>query len=374
MGPMPPPKKTCVIGSLEYPLHVGDDGPAAQSERGIAQATLVAQPPPRTRFATMTSPVAAADSSRRTWERLPTPPSSGRADTVKMDAQSQARTTMVSVDGESAEAAWHQHKRMCRRDPHVLTPPSTRGRRMHDRLGLPAEARSSRHQRHCSDSLDSLWMMGGIELGSMSPSQDEEAPWPGHTWPMFSMPVRDTPHNPFVEGGPADVGFTGPNAANALMRAMARPARSPNKTMFVFRGQRVVCANRDPSQVGRRQPGVAISPPRPHLLFPSRRREARGRAVHALDRHAVSDDEGDAATRRRAGANLFAREMAARAPSRPLPTVPSDAEAAWLASEAPDVPTEWPSQPSKATYELPAKNKELLARLEHVDWGDDDAP
>lgn len=320
--------------------------------------------------ASMTSPVAAASSSRRKWERPPTPPSSGHVDAVTIDTADQHRTTMVPADSR-AEDALHQDKRVCRRDPHVLTPPSTRGRRMHDKLGLrrpPAEARSSGHQRHCSDSIDSLWMMSGMELGSMSSSWDKDTPPPGHVWPMHAMPVRDTPHNPFVEGGPADVGFTGPNASNALMRAMARPVKSPSKTMFVFRGQRVVCANRDTGHAGRHSTGMSISPPRPHLLFPSRQREKSALAAHALDRHALSDDEGDPVARRRASANLFAQELAARRPACPLPTVPQDADAAWLASEAPGR-----HRPAAAKYELPAKNKELLARLERVDWAEDDA-
>ncbi|WFD20604.1 hypothetical protein MCAP1_002851 [Malassezia caprae] len=324
----------------------------------------------------MTSPTAAADSSRRKWERLPTPPSSGRADAVTIDTADQHRTTLLPADSHADEVL-HQDKRVCRRDPHVLTPPSTRGRRMHDKLGLrrpPAETRSSRHQRHCSDSIDSLWMMSGMELGSTS-SWDKDTPPSGHVWPMHAMPVRDTPHNPFVEGGPADVGFTGPNASNALMRAMARPVKSPSKTMFVFRGQRVVCANRDAGQGGRHPDGMSISPPRPHLLFPSRQRQKSALAAHALDRHALSDDESDAVAKRRVSSNLFAQELAARRPTSPLPTVPQDADAAWLASEPPGrhVPALYPSHPPMDKYELPAKNKELLARLERIDWAEDDA-
>ncbi|SHO79507.1 Hypothetical protein MSYG_3856 [Malassezia sympodialis ATCC 42132] len=324
----------------------------------------------------MTSPAAAAESSRRKWERLPTPPSSGHNDAVTIDTANQQRTTMVPVDSDGDKEALHQHKRVCRRDPHVLTPPSTRGRRMHDKLGLhrpSAETRSSHHRRHDSDSIDSLWMMGGMELGSTSSSWDQDVPSTEHAWPMHAMPIRDTPHNPFVEGGPADVGFTGPNASNALMRAMARPVKSPSKTVFVFRGQRVVCAHGAEGHEGRRPAGMAISPPRPQLLFPPRQREAHPEAAHALDYHALSDDECETTARRRTSANLFAQELAARPSSQPLPTVHEDADAAWLASEAPGrhMPVAWPRHPPAAKYELPAKNKELLERLECVDWSEE---
>ncbi|WFD28423.1 hypothetical protein MNAN1_003434 [Malassezia nana] len=325
----------------------------------------------------MTAPLSEPDSSRRKWERLPTPPSTGHADAITITSSNQQRTTLVPVSDEHAEQELHQHKRVCRRDSHVLTPPSTRGRRMHDKLGLngPSAEAPRRHQRHCSDSVDSLWMMDGMELGCIASSQDREQSPAGNKWLMHSLPVRDTPHNPFVEGGPADVGFTGPNASNALMRAMARPVKSPSKTMFVFRGQRVVYATRERGQAARQQASMCLSPPRPHLLFPPRRGESALSAPPAMTRHALSDDETESPSKKRAGANLFAQELANRRYRSVLPTVPQDTEAEWLASERPGgpAPVEWPSQPPAAKYELPAKNKELLARLERVDWTEEDA-
>lgn len=69
-------------------------------------------------------------------------------------------------------------------------------------------------------------------------------------------------------------------------------------------------------------------------------------------------------TRRR---NLFADELAnPHRRAQPLPAAEDDVDARWLASDAPADGT------SRSQYEIPAKNRELLARLERVDWDDDD--
>lgn len=57
------------------------------------------------------------------------------------------------------------------------------------------------------------------------------------------MPIRDTPKNPFLEGGPADNGFTGPNRHQAYRRAKQIPAKERGKIAYVFRGQRVIYAD-----------------------------------------------------------------------------------------------------------------------------------
>ena len=315
----------------------------------------------------------------RSWEKLPTPPSSGGADDVTVPQKhtsrrvhlcSEAATLADSLDEYTHSAK----KRACLRPPDVLTPPSTRGRRMTDKLGLHAAAerhqeRRTRHIRQCSDvSEDPSSLFDGMDLFSPSRLGRRAEKARDTTPPPFlsayeSRPVRDTPHNPFVEGGPADVGFTGVNASNALLRAMARPARQPDTTVFVFRGQRVMyrdAESRHPVPLYENVP----SPPRPRTLFPTKQRT--GMPTYAACRHALSDDEAPPmnSTRRR---NLFADELAnPHRRAQPLPAAGDDVDARWLASDAPADGT------SRSQYEIPAKNRELLARLERVDWDEDE--
>lgn len=55
--------------------------------------------------------------------------------------------------------------------------------------------------------------------------------------------VRDTPLNPFVCGGPADMGFSGPEAHRAHKRRALVPPREAGRMTYVFRGQRVTYAD-----------------------------------------------------------------------------------------------------------------------------------
>lgn len=57
------------------------------------------------------------------------------------------------------------------------------------------------------------------------------------------MPIRDTPKNPFLQGGPADNGFQGPNGHMAHRRAKQIPSKERGKIVYVFRGQRVTYAD-----------------------------------------------------------------------------------------------------------------------------------
>ncbi|SNX85248.1 uncharacterized protein MEPE_03957 [Melanopsichium pennsylvanicum] len=57
------------------------------------------------------------------------------------------------------------------------------------------------------------------------------------------MPIRDTPKNPFLAGGPADNGFQGPNGHLAYRRAKQMPGKERGKIAYVFRGQRVTYAD-----------------------------------------------------------------------------------------------------------------------------------
>ncbi|TKY89879.1 hypothetical protein EX895_001176 [Sporisorium graminicola] len=58
-----------------------------------------------------------------------------------------------------------------------------------------------------------------------------------------TMPIRDTPKNPFLAGGPADNGFHGPNRHAAYRRAQQIPGKERGKIAYVFRGQRVTYAD-----------------------------------------------------------------------------------------------------------------------------------
>ncbi|KAJ1033878.1 hypothetical protein NDA16_000086 [Ustilago loliicola] len=58
-----------------------------------------------------------------------------------------------------------------------------------------------------------------------------------------SLPIRDTPKNPFLAGGPADNGFHGPNGHLAHRRAKQIPGKERGKIAYVFRGQKVTYAD-----------------------------------------------------------------------------------------------------------------------------------
>lgn len=327
----------------------------------------------------MPSALASQDVVGRSWDKLPTPPSSGGADDVTVQKKPTSRRVHLCSEAATQSDTLDEYthsakKRACRRPQNVLTPPSTRGRRMTDKLGLHAAAerhqqRRTRHLRQCSDvSEDPSSLLDDMDLFSPSRSWKRAEKARDTTPPPFlsayeSRPVRDTPHNPFVEGGPADVGFTGVNASNALLRAMARPARQPDTTVFVFRGQRVMyrdAESRHPAPLYENVP----SPPRPCKLFPTKQRT--GMPSCAAKRNALSDDEVPPvpSTRRR---NLFAEELTNPARrAQQLPATEDDVDACWLASDASA------DDASRSQYEIPAKNRELLARLERVDWDDED--
>lgn len=97
------------------------------------------------------------------------------------------------------------------------------------------------------------------------------------------------------------------------------------------------------------------------------------------ERNALSDDETSGPvgpSRKPPGRGLFARELASRAPG-PSIVATDDLDASWLAGhaaaqdKAPYV--EPPTYPPR-TYTLPAKNRELLQRLESVQWADEASP
>lgn len=58
-----------------------------------------------------------------------------------------------------------------------------------------------------------------------------------------TIPIRDTPKNPFLAGGPADNGLEGPNGRLARQRLRQMPPKEKGKIVYVFRGQKVTYAD-----------------------------------------------------------------------------------------------------------------------------------
>lgn len=59
----------------------------------------------------------------------------------------------------------------------------------------------------------------------------------------ISYPIRDSPRNPFLQGGQADAGLSGPRVWQAKQRMACIPPRERGKMTYVFRGQRVTYAD-----------------------------------------------------------------------------------------------------------------------------------
>lgn len=59
---------------------------------------------------------------------------------------------------------------------------------------------------------------------------------------LNTFPIRDSPGNPFLQGGPADAGLSGPRMWQARQRLSKIPKRERGKMTYVFRGQRVTYA------------------------------------------------------------------------------------------------------------------------------------
>ena len=177
------------------------------------------------------------------WDPYPSPPSSGRGRVSLPSGDKRNLTRYTAEHYEDDEASEHHTKRA---RPHaaarsaVLSPPSTRGRRMGDRLGLhgPGGAAgrgyppsTSRHARSGSDSVFGTWLESESDPDTPGPYRRAQR---FHAPHFDSYPVRDAAHNPFLEGGPADVGFTGPHAHRARVRAALAPPKESGKALFVL--------------------------------------------------------------------------------------------------------------------------------------------
>lgn len=122
-------------------------------------------------------------------------------------------------------------KRTCRRNgpqdrpPSMLTPPDSRDTRLEQRYGLGTSGAGrarTRHVRHHSDMCDLM----------NSPTAARHRRNASVTSGM--VPIRDTPHNPFIEGGPADAGFTGPHRESARTRTVSAPHKQNGQTAYVL--------------------------------------------------------------------------------------------------------------------------------------------
>ncbi|WFD03579.1 hypothetical protein MOBT1_002272 [Malassezia obtusa] len=270
----------------------------------------------------------------------PSPPSSGRGAVSLPSGDKRTRYTAEQSDANDDDHHTKRARSQSMRTA-ILTPPSTRGRRMGDRLGLGDGAlaacppSTSRHQRSDSDTVCCSWLPENARLGM------DARPYARlYTAPQFdTYPVHDAAHNPFLEGGPADVGFTGPHAYRARLRATSLPRKELGKSLFV-------------------------------LYF----------AGGTPRRNAVSDDEDWSGRPSARPRGLFAEELEARArraerppqaahaelPAQPAHAV-SDPEALWLSTMEHAKANTQPHPPR-----LSHQNEKLLAQLERVDWSSDE--
>ncbi|PWY99707.1 hypothetical protein BCV70DRAFT_206705 [Testicularia cyperi] len=221
---------------------------------------------------------------------------------------------------------------------------------------------------------------------------------------VSTVPIRDTPKNPFLAGGPADNGFEGPLAHVARRRAREIPGKERGKITYVFRGQRVTYADpeydsddsddyldqprgpRPPrmqprllfpptqkssdhsAQAGRSQPGGARLGPSPAMttmesagsgaprggLFAAQIAASKRKREHELEDAAEEEDEEEVE------ADLSMRQTRAALPAADFGET-SASNASRRLQEATSMDT------SKR-----AERNALLARLDQTNWSDDD--
>ena len=220
----------------------------------------------------------------------------------------------------------------------MLTPPRTRDTRMDDPL---ASRRACRHARHGSDSSNPLHSPLAHRYRHSGTTCTD------------AYPVRDTPNNPFIEGGPADAGYTGPNTKPSLPHKY----KLDGHTTYLFRGQRVVCDDGETDSMLRHHIAARgiepFSPPEPKLLFPSRN---------------VANTEVPSA-------RLFSYELESqRHRDSPLCAMAEDPDAIWFADGGRKSDDATPGAilgPSTGPFNNSAQT-DLLLKLEQADWSSDD--
>ncbi|PKI82961.1 hypothetical protein MVES_003144 [Malassezia vespertilionis] len=284
--------------------------------------------------------------TNKSWRNCPTPPSSGGGDVT---IPSSKKRDLAHTTAEHEDSTQHTKRRCRTSKPYtgILTPPSTRGRRMVDRLG--SQINKNAHAPSQRDTLPSRWGEEAPDTPTVSRNENKRT----HALSADVYPIRDTPHNPFIEGGPADIGMTGPNGAQASRRAAAMPYHSAAKAVYVFRGQRVRRTDQDSARAS--EVSGTSSPIKPRLLFPPRKRTAcANRSGIAPPSRSYNSPSLELVTLGKGKACESAL---------PVP----DTEAAWLAGSVPVLP-----RPQRQRPALPRTNLELLAKLEDVDWSTDE--
>lgn len=251
----------------------------------------------------------------------------------------------------------------------VLTPPRTRDTRLDNSL---SGRRKTRHLWHSSDSFHPV----------RSPLLTRHRRH-ASTAIANSYPVRDTPNNPFIEGGPADSGVTGPS----FRPSPRKESKQTGHTTYLLcvladsRGQRIAYPDHSTNALLHQAVGddapVQIEIPKPRLLFPPGSTGASSTNTH---------------THRRAG--LFSDEIENRSSRGPHASiVPEDPDSAWLVgatSEAPNTDpvstgtirhdfTPHAKHSSTTPFVFPRRSPRLagggadaLAMLERAGWSSDD--
>lgn len=172
------------------------------------------------------------------WDPYPSPPSSGRG-AVLLPSGDKRSLTRLTADQCEEDEQGHQAKRARPQQARsaLLTPPSTRGRRMADRLTmLDRESGSylpSSSRRPCGgrEARFETWTDEDSQLDTPSAQKQRRLQHKLRTEPY---PIRDTAHNPFIEGGPADMGITGPQPYRAPARSAAMHRHESGNMLYVL--------------------------------------------------------------------------------------------------------------------------------------------
>lgn len=196
-----------------------------------------------------------------------------------------------------------------------------------------------------------------------------------------AQPIRDSPHNPFIEGGAADAGFHGPDPVRAVRRAAAAPRREKGKIAYVFRGQRVVYADSDHDSDGdsELEDGETERPPRfqPKYLFPpprfcgpNPRPLAAMTSSPPLEQRA-SQSAHQLAENQNQLRRLQALERQAPEPMHPRERAQMEPQEALSRREDPRERVQVERQ--ERWQQRDAERRSLLEKLDNADWSDDES-
>ncbi|WFD34699.1 hypothetical protein MCUN1_001543 [Malassezia cuniculi] len=184
-----------------------------------------------------------------------------------------------------------------------------------------ASQRRGKHTRHDSDT---AYHTENTPLSSRHRRHESTAI--SHTYP-----VRDTQNNPFIEGGPADAGYTGPNWQPSPQTSV----KQNGHTTYLFRGQRIVYDDRDVNQLlhravaGHGPPPITM--PEPKLLFPPQNHHT---SVSSGNQNRVPNTYMNPQGRQGLFDYHTERKLEHGAPA--MCALPQDPDAAWLAGVAHD--------------------------------------